>query len=276
MQQVLGKLSGLQRLLREAGAAALAGLLAGNTQTADAGSTLTTLRLGDTPVSLRTRQSRQGGLCYLSLHENEQTAVQAAADLLLQQPGQLIELRARGRRFVTFRSGLRPYAFDPNRIFTEAGMVQTLQRYASTTPFAQAALCTLRDAVLALIAGPPDQPVVALHNNGAGRYSILQYQAGGDHAGDAQALAVDPHSAPEDFFVVTRAGLFEALCEQGFNVVLQSDQPADDGSLSVWFGQQRRAYVNVEARHGHLAQQRRMLAAVAGSWAGHVHDKQDC
>ena len=44
---------------------------------------------------------------------------------------------------------------------------------------------------------------------------------------------------------------------------LQSEHPADDGSLAVWFQQQSRAYVNVEALHGHAQEQQRMLAAVA-------------
>ena len=259
MQQLLGPLIGLQRLLRETLAAAMArSTLDGPADALDRG-----LRLGRTPIALQVRQCGQGGLRYLNLHENEQTAVQAAAALLRQRPGMLIELCSRGRRVVSFRDGLRPLAFDPNRIFTDAGIEQTLRRHASLTPAARQALRALRDRVLALLDGPPEQPVVALHNNRGGRYSILQYRPGGDHAADARALAIHPDQAPPDFFVVTREHLFERLRDQGFNVVLQSDQPTDDGSLSVWFARQRRAYVNVEAQHGHLAQQGQMLAAVA-------------
>lgn len=269
MPQFLSPLGAVQRLLREAVAAALApdtrrrrSAGAGDAGGANDG-VAHPLQLGDTPITLQVRSSGPGGLRYLNLHENEQTAVLAAADLLQTVPGQLIELRSRGRRVVSFRDGLRPLAFDPNRIFSDAGIRQTLRRHASCTPAAQQALRALRDRVLALIEGPPDQVVVALHNNRAGLYSILQYQPGGAHALEAQALAINPRLAPEDFCLVTRASLFEPLREQGFNVVLQADHPSDDGSLSVWFGQQRRAYVNVEALHGHRAEQHRMLAAVA-------------
>lgn len=269
MSQLLSQLGAAQRLLREALAAALAPDTrsrrpAGDDGAGSAGNGVAHhLHLLSTPITLQVRSTGPGGLRYLNLHENEQTAVLAAADLLQTVPGQLIELRSRGRRVVSFRDGLRPLAFDPNRIFSDAGIEQTLRRHASNTPAAQQALRALRDQVLALIDGPPDQAVVALHNNRAGLYSILQYRPGGAHAPDAQALTINPRLAPEDFCLVTRASLFEPLRDQGFNVVLQAQNPSDDGSLSVWFGQQRRAYVNVEALHGHRAEQLRMLAAVA-------------
>ena len=261
MQRFWQGLNGHRRLLQEL----LAAARAKPTHVAEPrpGEVAQRLLLGDTPVELRVRQTGPAGLRLLSLHENEQTAVAAAGALLQRRPGTLIELRSRGRRLVSFRDGLRPFAFDPNRIFSDAGIALTLRRHGSLTPAAEAAVRRLRDAVLALIDGHPDEPVVALHNNRAGRYSVLQYQPGGDHVGDAGAVAVQPGHAPQDFFVVTRAALFERLRDAGFNVVLQSDQPADDGSLSVWFQQQRRAYVNVEARHGHLREQQRMLEAVA-------------
>lgn len=268
MPQILSRLGAVQRLLREAALSTAAPKP--DTQGrhlraegAEGDRVDHRLQLLDTPITLRVHSWGQGGLRYLNLHENEQTAVLAAADLLQTLPGQLIELRSRGRRVVSFRDGLRPLAFDPNRIFSDAGIEQTLTRHASCTPAAQQALRALRDRVLALVEGPPDQAVVALHNNRAGPYSILQYRPGGAHAPDAQALAINPRLAPQDFFLVTRASLFEPLREQGFNVVLQAEQAADDGSLSVWFGRQRRAYVNVEALHGHRAEQRQMLAAVA-------------
>jgi hypothetical protein len=174
----------------------------------------------------------------------------------------LIELRSRGRRYVTFRHGLRPYAFDPNRIFTQVGTERTLSRYQSLTATAKAAVSHLRDAVLGLLEHPADALVVALHNN-SGRYSIRQYQAGGIRSGDAQAVSISRDYAPEDFFVVTRSSLFDALSSRGFNAVWQVEEPADDGSLSVWFQRQRRAYINVEAHHGHMQEQQRMLSAVA-------------
>ena len=263
MRGVWQGLNGWRRLLQEAAAAARAQPRV-RTPVAP-GSVEHTVALADTPVRLCAAPARRAGtgLRYLNLHENEQTSVEAARAVLRTTPGSLIELHAGGRRLVVFRDGLRPFAFDPNRIFTDAGLVATLRRHGSDTPAARAAVQGLRAAVLALLDGAPDEAVVALHNNGAGAYSVHAYGPGGVHAADGRAVAVNPACAPQDFFLVTRRALFDALGARGFNVVLQSEQPADDGSLAVWFQRQGRAYVNVEALHGHVQEQQRMLAAVA-------------
>jgi hypothetical protein len=218
--------------------------------------------VGDGRVHLAVRRFGNGGLRYLSLHENEHTAVEAAVAVLAHQAGTLIELRGSGRRLVSFRDGVRPLAFDPNRIFTDAGIRQTLCRHGSYTGAGIAAARRLRDAVLVLLDGRPNDPVVALHSNAGGLYSIQAYRPGGAHAGDVEALAVHSDRAPDAFFLVTRASLFESLRDAGFNVVLQNDHPADDGSLSLWFQLQGRAYINVEARLGAVQEQQRMLEAV--------------
>lgn len=124
-------------------------------------------------------------------------------------------------------------------------------------------LIELRASGASPAAHAADHPVVALHNNGAGRYSVQAYAVGGAHAADAQAVAINPAWSPQDFLLVTTRGLFDGLDAHGFNVVLQSEQPVDDGSLAVWFQSQGRAYVNVEALYGHVQEQQRMLAAVA-------------
>ncbi len=228
----------------------------------DSAAMLEPVRMCDTVVHLRIRRGAAAGLHYVNVHENEQSSVEAARAVQREFPGTMVELKGRGRRIVCFRRGLRPYAFDPNRIFTDAGAEQTLRAYASFDPAALAAVRRLREAILQLLAGPPDAPIVALHNNRAGRYSIREYEPGGLHARNAQAVEVRDDTAPEDFFVVTRREHFVKLAGQGFNVALQAEQPFDDGSLSVWCQQQRRAYVNVEALHGRADVQRRMLLAV--------------
>jgi len=271
MRRLWQGLNGWRRLLQEAAAAARRAAAAGSMGPVrePADGRWHTVRLGETEVRLwvwhgPVPSASRPGLRYLNLHQNEQTSVAAASALLQHQPGTLIELHAGGGRLVTFRAGWRPFAFDPNRIFTDAGLRATLRQHGSDTPLARAAVHGLRDAVLALLTPEPlDLPVVALHNNSAGRYSVRAYAAGGAHAQDAQAVAINPALSPQAFFLVTRRSLFDALRARGFNVVLQSEHPADDGSLAVWFQQQGRAYVNVEALHGHAAVQQRMLAAVA-------------
>jgi len=219
--------------------------------------------LGRDQVRLEVRHYGKGGLRYLSLHENERTAVEAAEQILEKHGGTLIELRGQGRRQVVFHDGERALAFDPNRIFTDHGAEATLRRNDSLTDEGLQAVRALRAAVLALLDGRPDEPVVALHNNAGKGYTFDNYAPDAALAGDVEALSVQPQRPSDAFFLVTRRALFEALRDARFNVVLQSDRAEDDGSLSVHFQQQRRAYVNVEARFGALREQAEMLDAVA-------------
>ena len=67
----------------------------------------------------------------------------------------------------------------------------------------------------------------------------------------------------DDFFFVTAARLFDALAARGFTVVLQDNaRVTDDGSLSVLAARRAQLYVNVEAQHGHRAEQTAMLRAL--------------
>lgn len=261
MWNALVDLMGAQRLLREtwhssrmAPAVEVAGQSRRHTRT---------VQICDTAVALEVEEFAPGGPVYVSLHEDEQTSVAAARSVLEVGAGRLVRLRSKGRRYVVFWDGHRPHAFDPNRIFTEAGVRQTLSRYASLTDGALDALCRLRDEVLGLLRAPPGQPVVALHNNSGSDYSVLEYRAEGRHAGDAAAVCISPRQAPEDFFVVTDTDWFGHLERLGFNVVLQSRNAFDDGSLSIRFQRDQRTYINVEARHRRQSEQEAMLRAVA-------------
>ena len=102
--------------------------------------------------------------------------------------------------------------------------------------------------------------VIALHNNTDQRYAATSYLSGAELAQDAAHVSLEAGVDPDDFFFVTQQGLFEALKAAKFNVVLQDNRTVtDDGSLSVYCGQQGIPYVNVEAEHGHLEAQVKML-----------------
>jgi hypothetical protein len=203
----------------------------------------------------------QGGLTFVNLHQNEQTSVEAARALLREHPGRLIELRGQGTRVVTVRRGLAAHTADPNRIFTDAGLAATLGALGPDTTAARAAMLALRDALLALLPADDGRPIVALHNTNPD-YGIDDYGPGAAYAGDAARVHVGQPDTPQDFFLVTQPHLFDGLAQDGFNVVLQAEHARDDGSLSIWAARAGRAYVNVEAAHGHLEAQRRMLEAV--------------
>lgn len=200
----------------------------------------------------------------LNLHDDESTSVEAALDVVRQRGGRVVEIVHTGERNVTFRAGGRAYTADPNRMFTPAGRSRTLAALSADRLPARTALAAFADRVLGAYAAVPPAVVVTLHNNTEGGYSALSYRPGAEYAGDAAAVTVHEGADPDDFFFVTERALYDALVARGFNAVLQDNAAAtDDGSLSVWAAREGADYVNVEAQHGHRAEQARMIAALA-------------
>jgi hypothetical protein len=231
-------------------------------QTQKTQKTQQTLSLGSKRVTMVQQVFGSAGLTWLNLHENEATSVAAARQLLQHAPGRLLTLVSRGERLLRFEAGGRACAVDPNRIFSDTGLAASLALHGADNSQARGAVRALRQAVLALLAADAAQPMVALHNNGGGGFSVHNYRPGQRWASDAASVHLAPAQPATDFFLVTRRALFDTLVADGFSVVLQAATAFDDGSLSVWAQRQGRAYINVEAGHGRQAAQLVMLQAV--------------
>ena len=228
---------------------------------------VTDARIGETPVEIVvTEGCSVAPWSVLNIHDDENTAVEAALAVLARRGGRLVELRHAGTRNLSFRLGGETFTVDPNRIFTDAGRARTLAALSRDTRAARAAVAAFADTLLAVY-GTPDV-VVALHNNTAANYSAASYTPGGTDAREAADVHLQPGVDPDDFVFVTTLPLFDAVVASGVNAVLQDNAAAtDDGSLSVWAAQHGRPYVNVEAQHGHLAENVRMVEALRG-WTG--------
>ena len=176
-----------------------------------------------------------------------------------------------GGRNVAFERGARRYAFDPNRIFTDAGALATLRRLnrtdstvADIDPEVVEVVRRFAEALLDSVGLDTLRQVVALHNNTDEQYSARSYLPGAEYASDAADVHLEPGSDADDFFFVTERTLFDRLRAEGFNVVLQHNAAVtDDGSLSVFAARAGIRYVNVEAQHGHRAEQERMITVLA-------------
>ncbi len=242
---------------------------------AAAGCTLpaqTVIATQQTPRLVCERQEAVGedAILYLNLHEDERTGVEAARQAGV--AGRVCRLAHGGGRNVTFGMGGRDWRFDPNRMFTRRGAIQTLANLNGLDTLAvekehAAALDSVRAVaayVLAASGLARARAVVALHNNTDDQYSAQSYTAGGIYARDAAAVHLAPGEDADDFFFVTARALYEKLAAAGYNVVLQHPETVtDDGSLSVYCARQGIGYVNVEAEHGHAEKQRDMLRVLA-------------
>lgn len=218
------------------------------------------ISLGETKVQLEIIRSGRGPV-FVALHENEATSITAAKKLLSKNGGTLIILRHGGKRNVTFTLGGTTYNFDPNRIFTREGIRRTLKGGSSKE--AVTAVRNLADSILMEIS---NRPIVALHNNSDGSYSLTSYLPGNHNSADAKSVHQVPGLDADDFFFTTDSSVYDRAKEGGYNVVLQSRSVTNDGSLSVYAFSKGIPYVNVETQHGHLAVQQQMLTWLDKNW----------
>jgi len=200
---------------------------------------------------------RGPGPLFISLHSNELNSVAAARQSIRSHAGTLILIDAGGKRRLSFDSGK---SIDPNRVFSNKGVARDLNRFGSYTPAAEKAATAFGSGVIRKLKISKGRPVIALHNNTNGGYSIISYEAGGSESAATAEVFHSPQRDPDNFFLVTEERLYQALKEAGYNVVLQNNRAApDDGSLSVYCGKKGITYINVETESGDSKTSRIML-----------------
>ena len=217
--------------------------------------------LGDKTVNvIVTEFDGTGNLVMINLHDNEQTSVAAGKKVLEEKGGRLIRIDNNKSRNILFTHRGSKFEFDPNRMFTKTGAEESLKRHESVTPQAVEMVSRFADSLLAKI--PPDVEIlIALHNNDSSSgLSIHSYTPGGDYEKEATQVYVNYKKDPDNFFLATTHSPFLKAVTYGFNAILQNNKDlTDDGSLSVYMGLRNKAYINVEAEHGHEAEQIIML-----------------
>ena len=195
---------------------------------------------------------------FINLHDDENTSVEAGKDFLSRYGGTLLQLQHSGQRHFKFTLNDQGFAFDPNRIFTAIGLKATLEKQSIYNEDAAAEVRKIADSLLVNYVNDK-KLVIALHNNTERGLSILSYKKGGSEFKNAARVYVNRLMNPNDFILTTSAAIFHHLKRNRINVVLQHNRPQDDGSLSVYAAKNKIPYVNVEALHGHLDEQIRML-----------------
>ena len=218
-----------------------------------------TLRLADEKIWVHIYERPGSGLTFVNLHDNENTSVEAAIQIISRHGGRLVELRhGRGRNVVIRRSGVMN-SFDPNRMFSEKGLSRSLA-YSTAFSAANLALGTRFAAeVLNLIDYPVGEPLIAVHNNTQGKLTIRDFQDGGWYGRDTRDVNISPGQDADDFFFTNSPGLYAAVVDLGYNAALMADTPPDRGTLGCYINSIDGIYVNVETEHGHLKEQVAML-----------------
>ncbi len=231
--------------------------------------TKVTFKLGKTEIQALVHQADGAGLTMLNVHDDEDTSVQAGLANIQKYGGRVIELAHSGERLITFGLGGRNYSFDPNRIFSDTGIAETLKLQSAWSAEAHAEVRAFAAAYLSRFALESEPVIVALHNTMEGPFSVESFLPAGNYGSSVAEIQVNPERSKFDFFYVTNRRFFEYLKRLDFNVVLQdNERVADDGSLSVHFSRKGIPYINVEAEVRHLPAQIEMLKVVREMLAG--------
>jgi hypothetical protein len=220
--------------------------------------------IGNTKVFLdKSCSTPMPGISFVHVHEDETTAVEVMKQFMLEtNRGCLVTIQCQKKRMVSFGLGDSIYSFDPNRIFTPAGLAATLRKNGA---FSDSAANKVKALATNLTRNHVDsqQLVVALHNNSDnGTLTIRSYSKVGVFAKEADKVYISKKLDVDDFILTTDYRAFDYLSKRGFNVLLQAKNATDDGSLSVYAQQKGIPYINIEAQLGHAQQQMAMLKAV--------------
>lgn len=213
------------------------------------------IKLGDTSIIIEHTITGDGHT-FFHLHQDEQTALQAAKEVIASEGGSLLTLSHSGARNIIFHLNDKKYEFDPNRIFTNNGIKKTLEEFGSYTEEAHNQVSKLSEKIKSYL--PVKQLVVAVHNNKD--FSLQWYYPGEPLALESDELYVGQPDFYRNFFLMTQKSDYLRLKEKGFNCVLQVPSPDDDGSLSVY--RASKPYINVEAGYDQLEAQINMLRSI--------------
>jgi hypothetical protein len=220
-----------------------------------------TYKLGDKNITIKIVQYGQLiNTCCINVHDNEVTAVQAARTVLEQEGGILIKIENNTQRLISFPFKGVLYSFDPNRIFSAKGIKNTLTAKGKVNPLAIIEVQKFATQLLQLI---PDTVscIIALHNNTDGDFSVKSYQSGGNRQTDAKQVYADSWQDVDDIALTTDEILFNKMSAMGYNSILQDNTNVEkDGSLSVYYGELNRRYINIETQFGKTAQYKEMLS----------------
>ncbi|WP_231458557.1 hypothetical protein [Pedobacter sp. Leaf132] len=223
--------------------------------------TSTTYQLGTKTCTTKFTEKKNAVATLLSLHDNENTAIATYESLATNIRFSLLELQQENQRLFIYQENGKDYIFDPNRIFSDEGIKKTLKPYDANTA------SKIKDFAAAIfkafVLKNPNKYLISIHNNtDEGPLSIRDYIKPNKYQNEAKGVFVAPNMDEDDFFLVTEQEDFDYLKMHKQNVVLQSDKPTDDGSLSVYCEKNNIPYINIEAQNEHTKIQKEMMKII--------------
>ncbi|MBK7690234.1 MAG: hypothetical protein IPJ31_03635 [Bacteroidetes bacterium] len=216
-----------------------------------------TFSLGQQTCILIQTITKPGALNFIALHDDENTAVKAFHSWTSELNINLLELHQNNDRYLKYQIGSMVFSIDPNKIFTEKGIANTLNsnylKYPKELPIK---IKQFADSLLTYFVDSSKRAyTIAIHNNSEANYSILNYK----NPRLASKVFISSNEDIDDFFIVIDSLDFDFFKNLDQNVALQNIEADDDGSLSIYCHKNKIPYINIEAQDGHLAKQIEMI-----------------
>lgn len=227
--------------------------------------TCSIFQLGDKKVKVIQYSRGVPHIKFLVIHDNEDTGVKAALQFIRANGGSLIDLQYGQVRNLAFSDTVNIFQFDTNTMFTGAGAYKGLGKYSYRLlpPNAAERVLKLGEQVLTCYNADSLGYIITLHNNTDGAFSIHSYREKSYLVNTANQLHINEFMDPDDLAFVTDPWFFNYLKQRNINVVLQSKEATDDGSLSVYAMMKKIPYVNIEVQHGHIQEHLRLIEIVS-------------
>jgi hypothetical protein len=206
--------------------------------------------------TLKPGQDKSKSYTFIALHENEKSCITAFDNFKSKIQCKLFQLHQSGERLISLELNGKIMKFDPNRIFSENGITNSLVLYNKIVVDSSSSIVKdFSKSILDLILPKNENTLIALHNNTNNGYSINQYA----NLKNADSIFINNLLDPDDFFLVTNKNDYKFLKSKKQNVVLQFSKSENDGSLSNYCRVKKIRYINIEAENGHISQQTFML-----------------
>ena len=219
----------------------------------------TRIILGDLELNLVRYSYNTPSINFLAIHDNEDTGVKAAFDYIAMNGGSILDCQYGGARNFKFTEDDITYQTDPNSIYTDEGIPIGLEKYGASNEAVIAEIKNTGKTIMKTYNHDKLGYIFTLHNNADGGFGIQSYLPENELGSTADSVHVNYEMDEDDMILVTELQLFNLLKKENVNVVLQSQEAVDDGSLSIYAMQNHIPYINVEVQHGHMDENLRLI-----------------
>jgi hypothetical protein len=217
-------------------------------------------RLGSKVITLNKFISQQQQpFLMVNLHNDEESLIDKAKEVLAIRGGQLVVLENQGNKLIEAEVLDRMVVFDPSHIFTNYGRKFKPKKGVNfkidqhVRQFADFITNELDDG----------KNVVDLHSHSEQDKPISHYKKELRKFKDVKAVHHNAAMDEGDYFLTSDEDVFEKLKSRGFNVVLQSSTKLKElGMLDDFCQKMKSKYLLLATRTGHGSVQELMLNAL--------------